>query len=156
MKRKRRLPIAKPEFPPMRCDDGSGECCGPAPATQAELDRVVEYVIKNKLTPKDQGLTCPLYLNGRCSVYEVRPLVCRAFGHVDGMNCARGYNTNIPSNGQPETHTFYPSKLKIALEFMARRYSTQFAQLKGGNYDGSSGDLLLQLMAFGPREVKYG
>lgn len=97
MKRKRRLHIAKPEFPPMRCDDGCGECCGPAPATQAEFDRVVEYVVKNKITPKDQGLTCPLYLDGRCSVYEVRPLACRAFGHVDGMDCAHGYNTNMPS-----------------------------------------------------------
>lgn len=55
------------------------------------------YVIKNKIVPKDQGITCPLYLDGKCSVYEVRPLVCRAFGHVDGMNCSRGYNANLPS-----------------------------------------------------------
>jgi hypothetical protein len=97
MKRKKRLPVVTPEFPPMRCDVGCGECCGPAPVTKTEFDRVVEYVIKHKIVPKDQGLTCPLYLDGKCSVYEVRPLVCRAFGHVDGMDCDRGYNTNLPT-----------------------------------------------------------
>ncbi len=97
MKRKRRLPVVTPEFPSMQCDIGCGECCGPAPATKAEFDRVVAFVIKNKIVPKDQGITCPLYLDGKCSVYEVRPLVCRAFGHVEGMNCDRGYNTNLPS-----------------------------------------------------------
>lgn len=97
MKRKRRLPVVGPEFPPMRCDDGCGECCGPAPATQAEFDRVVAYVLEHKITPKDQGITCPLYLDGKCSVYEVRPLICRAFGHAEGLSCSRGYNTNVPT-----------------------------------------------------------
>jgi Fe-S-cluster containining protein len=81
----------------MRCDDGCGDCCGPAPASKAELDRVVAYVREHKIVPKDQGLTCPLYLGGKCSVYSVRPLICRAFGHVDGLDCSRGYNTNVPS-----------------------------------------------------------
>ncbi len=97
MKAKKRLPIVTPEFPPMRCDDGCGECCGPAPATRAELDRVVAYIREHGITPKDQGITCPLYLDGKCSVYAVRPLICRAFGHVDGLDCSRGYNTNVDS-----------------------------------------------------------
>ena len=99
MKRKRRLPVVAPEFPPMRCDDGCGDCCGPVPVSQVEFDRVVAYVTKHKIVPKDQGLTCPLYLNGKCSVYEVRPLLCRSFGHVEGMDCTHGYNTNLPSEG---------------------------------------------------------
>lgn len=97
MKPKKRLPVVASEFPPMRCDDGCGDCCGPAPATKAELDRVVAYVRAHNITPKDQGITCPLYLGGKCSVYEVRPLICRAFGHVDGLDCGRGYNTNVNS-----------------------------------------------------------
>jgi hypothetical protein len=60
------------------------------------------------------------------------------------------------ANGKPETHILYPSKLKTALEFMARRYPVPFAHLQAGNYDGPIGDLLLQLIAFGPAEVKYG
>jgi len=83
----------------MRCDDGCGDCCGPAPATEAEFKRVVAYITEHKIVPKDQGITCPLYLDGKCSVYNVRPLACRAFGHVEGMDCSRGYNTNVPSTG---------------------------------------------------------
>lgn len=60
------------------------------------------------------------------------------------------------ANGQPDTHTLYPSKLKTALEFMARRYPVPFSRLQAGTYDGTTGDLLLQLMAFGPTEAKYG
>jgi Fe-S-cluster containining protein len=95
-KLRKKLPVVAAEFPPMRCDVGCGDCCGPAPATQAEFDRVVDYIRRHKIVPKDQGITCPLYLDGKCSVYEVRPLACRAFGHVEGMDCSRGYNTNLP------------------------------------------------------------
>jgi uncharacterized protein len=112
MKRKKRLPLVAVEFPPMRCDDGCGDCCGPAPVTQAEFDRIVVYITQHKIVPRDQGQTCPLYHDGRCSIYEARPLACRAFGHVEGMSCSRGYNTNIPearlhgmlrANGEPDT-----------------------------------------------------
>jgi len=96
MKRKKRLPVLKPEFPPMRCDDGCGDCCGPVPATAAEFQRVLAYIRERDIKPKDQGITCPLYLDGKCSVYPVRPLICRAFGHVEGMVCSRGHNTNVP------------------------------------------------------------
>jgi Fe-S-cluster containining protein len=113
VKRKKRLPVVA-EFPPMRCDDGCGDCCGPAPVTQAEFDRIVDYITQHKIVPREQGQTCPLYLDGRCSVYEVRPFACRAFGHVAGMACSRGYNTNISearlhtmlvANGEPTTIT---------------------------------------------------
>jgi Fe-S-cluster containining protein len=99
---KKRLPVVSPEFPPMQCDVGCGDCCGPAPATKVELDRVVAYVRENGIVPKDQGLTCPLFLDGACSVYSVRPLICRAFGHVEGMDCTRGYNVNVPSEALDE------------------------------------------------------
>ena len=58
--------------------------------------------------------------------------------------------------GKPCRHDLGASKLKVALEFMAERYPLPFAHLKAGNYDGEIGDLLLQLMAFGPKEPKYG
>jgi Fe-S-cluster containining protein len=90
--KRRKLPI----LPPMRCDDGCGACCGPAPITSAELEELRDYVLRNNIPIQDQGITCPAYLNGRCAVYEVRPMVCRLFGHVEGLACERGYNTNIP------------------------------------------------------------
>jgi len=36
------------------------------------------------------GQTCPLLVLGRCSVYEHRPLICRAFGSVEGLLCPHG------------------------------------------------------------------
>ena len=96
----------------MRCDDGCGDCCGPVPVTQAELVRVRHYIEKHAIEVRDQGTTCPFYHDTKCAIYEVRPFGCRAFGHVEGMSCSRGYNTNIPEdvmhrrivkNGEPDT-----------------------------------------------------
>ena len=33
---------------------------------------------------------CPKLVNGRCSIYEDRPFVCRAFGVVPGLPCTFG------------------------------------------------------------------
>ncbi len=46
------------------------------------------------------------------------------------------------------------TELSKALVLMADRYPLPFANLQAGQYDGSIGDLLLQLMAFG--EAVYG
>lgn len=58
--------------------------------------------------------------------------------------------------GKPQRYELDERKLKTALEFMAKRYPVPFGHLQAGNYDGAIGDLLLQLMAFGPTEAKYG
>ncbi len=36
------------------------------------------------------GDPCPLLVLGRCSVYDHRPLICRAFGSVEGLRCPHG------------------------------------------------------------------
>lgn len=88
---KHRLPI----FPPMRCDDGCGDCCGPVPVTRDELGAVRRYIEREGIKAVDRGaLTCPFY-DGRCTIYPVRPFICRAFGHTPRLKCSRGYNTNI-------------------------------------------------------------
>lgn len=33
---------------------------------------------------------CPALQSGRCEVYEVRPMVCRLWGAVEGMQCPYG------------------------------------------------------------------
>lgn len=82
-------------LPPMNCDPGCGECCGPVPVTETEFQRVRRFIAERDIKPVDQGITCPLYLEGGCSVYEVRPLPCRLFGHVEKMACSRGHNVNV-------------------------------------------------------------
>lgn len=130
MKPKRRLKLV---FPPMRCDEGCGQCCGPAPATKAELAAVQRYITANGIVPVDQGLTCPFYQSGRCAVHPVRPRICQAFGHVEMLTCPRGYNENVDeqrakawllSAGPAEDtlHSFLPTRspLELALRGMAR------------------------------------
>lgn len=83
----RRLPV----LPSMPCDDGCGECCGPVPATPAELNAIRAYAKEHAIVPKLQGLTCPFYDGNRCGIYPVRPTLCQAFGHTAELRCHRGY-----------------------------------------------------------------
>ena len=88
----RRLPV----LPAMRCDDGCGECCGVVPATRDELAAIRRYMAHHGVEAVDRGgLTCPFF-DGKCTIYPVRPFICRAFGHVQGLDCPRGYNVNVP------------------------------------------------------------
>jgi Fe-S-cluster containining protein len=43
-----------------------------------------------QLLGSEIGKPCPLLVMGRCSVYDHRPLICRAFGSVEGLRCPHG------------------------------------------------------------------
>ncbi len=88
----------KINLPVMQCDDNCGECCGPVMVTQPELDAIRAYMTEHNIKPVAQGVTCPLYQGGKCSVHPVRPKLCQAFGHTREMTCPRGYNTNVPDH----------------------------------------------------------
>ncbi len=84
-------------LPSMRCDTGCGECCGIVPVTVTEFNAIERYVKEKGIIPiETKDGTCPLYQEGRCSVYPVRPLICRIFGHAERLPCPRGYNVNVP------------------------------------------------------------
>jgi Fe-S-cluster containining protein len=61
------------------CPKGCADCCGMVPFSRYEASRVPQRVAK--------GTTCPYLENGRCSVYESRPILCRIFPY--GMPLAR-------------------------------------------------------------------
>lgn len=82
-------------MPKMQCDHGCGDCCGVAPCSEAEYQRVMNFASEHDIVPLRQGSTCPFYWDGTCAVYEVRPGICRLFGHSPDLVCSRGYNTNI-------------------------------------------------------------
>jgi Fe-S-cluster containining protein len=86
-------------IPSMRCDEGCGDCCGVVPATEAEFRGIQRFIAHHGIVPAASlDGTCPLYQDGKCTVYPVRPLICRLFGHAadPNMTCSRGYNVNVP------------------------------------------------------------
>ncbi len=85
------------EFPKMECK-GCGRCCGLIPCSEKEAVVIKAFMIEHKIEPifhKD-GLSCPLLgEDSRCMIYEVRPAICRAFGHSVKMVCPNGCNVDV-------------------------------------------------------------
>lgn len=73
--------------------DCKGIChdsCGPIPVSTLER-KLVEERAGKKLEPVGAGLTCSLLTEaGTCSVYAIRPLICRIWGAAIGMPCVHG------------------------------------------------------------------
>lgn len=82
-------------LPPMKCDTGCGDCCGPVLCKEHEFQAVNRLAFAKGIVPMRQGTTCPWYQDGQCQVYEARPFICRLFGHAPRLTCSRGYNVNV-------------------------------------------------------------
>lgn len=89
------------EIPSFKCKEGCADCCGPIQLSRLEYLRcmkasgrtvkdVRQHMARNL---KHKIYQCPL-LNKKtnhCSVYEVRPVICRIFGVVKDLPCPHGY-----------------------------------------------------------------
>jgi Fe-S-cluster containining protein len=42
------------------------------------------------MKPADDGLTCRYLKKARCTIYDVRPLICRLYGAASGLECPHG------------------------------------------------------------------
>jgi Fe-S-cluster containining protein len=104
------------ELPSIECQRKCQQFCGPlliprteyvniektgavfelSAVSQVELDRRWAWMDKTKLVatiPIPGTVSCTmLYPNGKCRIYEKRPLVCRGWGLIDvqGMRCPFG------------------------------------------------------------------
>lgn len=83
------------------CDGRCWTSCGPAGMSDRENQRIRQQGIR--ITPYRQAMAkierywCEaLTGDKRCAVYELRPLVCRLWGAVEGMPCAYGC---VPEGG---------------------------------------------------------
>lgn len=62
--------------------------CGPIAMTEVEFVRISD---NSKTTPSiTEDGTCTLLQGGKCSVYSVRPVICRLWGMSEGMVCPFG------------------------------------------------------------------
>lgn len=81
-------------IPSFGCRLGCADCCGLVVWTYREHQALRAYLKERerkeaKPNPAEP-LTCPYVESGQCSVYEVRPLLCRLYGTVAGMQCPHG------------------------------------------------------------------
>ena len=76
------------------CPEGCSACCGFAPATEEEYALIQRFIARHKIIPvrHPDGETCPLFIDGRCAIYPVRPMICRLYGHTQDLNCPLGRN----------------------------------------------------------------
>ena len=74
-----------------------GECCGPVPINEKEYKEIKAFINKNKPKyNKEHGfLECKFRVDNKCSIYEVRPTVCRLMGVTKGMTCNFGNSKEL-------------------------------------------------------------
>jgi uncharacterized protein len=56
--------------------------------------RTIQELIKKGFNPEKPSLpSCPLLKENRCSVYAIRPGICRLYGVAEGLECQFGCQT---------------------------------------------------------------
>lgn len=92
MTKAERLQALYDKLPKVNCKQLCSEACGPVPLTKLELKRLGTPPRRSLLSAlgSELNLECK-FLDGKlCSVYTVRPLVCRLFGAAEGLMCKWG------------------------------------------------------------------
>ena len=74
-------------LPQLACQGLCAESCGPIGMSAAELDRISERIGQH---PVATSIDCPLLEADRCTVYAIRPMICRLWGLVETMPCPHG------------------------------------------------------------------
>ncbi len=73
------------EIPVVECKGLCTDSCGPIQMSKAEFDRL-SISIQKVFAYKPTDELCPALVNGRCSAYAERPIICRLWGVVDDPN----------------------------------------------------------------------
>lgn len=78
------------EIPSIVCQGRCAAYCGPIAASSLEVDRM-RQASALPLVYDEETLSCGyLTPTGQCSVYAVRPLICRLWGVVEDLRCPHG------------------------------------------------------------------
>jgi len=122
--------VEQPPEQPLACRAGCAHCCyqPEVTVTAIELFRVADYVVAHfspdQIATLTSGATakpvlptassdtwvlraCPLLVDGACSVYEARPLVCRSINSYAVSDCERARRQN---RQQPTIRTYGPQE----------------------------------------------
>lgn len=77
------------EVPEVHCKGLCTLACGPVLASPAEQARIVARC-GSMPEPLHGSLTCSKLIDGRCSIYADRPLICRVWGTTRRLRCQWG------------------------------------------------------------------
>lgn len=76
-------------IPEIACQGLCFESCGPIAMSRVEHLRIVDRV--GSFEPAGYpSQTCPLLKENKCSIYDIRPAICRLWGVVEMMPCPFG------------------------------------------------------------------
>lgn len=82
------------EIPALRCLGKCQAACGPimmAPVEERQFEARDAVVPRALEMLRSGSLTCPhLGAFGHCTVYDIRPLICRLSGAAEGLSCEFG------------------------------------------------------------------
>lgn len=85
------------QVPDVGCKGLCSDSCGPIGMHPYERARIRRAGVR--IPPPEEALaelvatgdyTCPALVDGRCSVYELRPMLCRVWGASEAMPCPHG------------------------------------------------------------------
>ena len=88
-----------------------GLCCGPVPVKENELKKIQKFIKGMPIaeyhrlkSQQREPLDCMFrdVKNDRCSIYKVRPEICRMFGFYEGMICP--YNPDHATRSKEMGH----------------------------------------------------
>lgn len=83
-------------LPKMECKGECSSSCGPIDMSQIERKAIVEATGED-VSFAPRTLTCTkLNFLGRCSIYDLRPMICRLWGISEAMKCPWGC---VPEGG---------------------------------------------------------
>lgn len=77
------------EIPSVNCKRECADCCGPIDLSKLER-QLIEARSGRKLEVVGDCMDCSMLTNGLCSVYSIRPTICRLWGVVKAMQCPHG------------------------------------------------------------------
>ena len=76
-------------LPAIQCRRKCQRACGPIMMSEAESERIAERV--GRQTKETRDLSCPmLSIMGHCSIYDIRPAICRIYGLTPALRCEFG------------------------------------------------------------------
>ena len=76
-------------LPDIKCKRRCQAACGPIMMSKAEANRIKER-LQRPVKP-NSDLSCPmLSIMGSCTIYDIRPMICRLYGLANTLQCEHG------------------------------------------------------------------